>query len=271
MQDLNSIHYQKYTPSAPLSKYVQAIWLANKADNTQILPFKILSDCSASVIYNFSQFLTLERGNESANVDSAGVVIGPAKDLLKMTFQGPVNALGVHFLASGGHVFFSKNMDALANQFDSHPENSFRCDNALSKKLHNLAYNTSPQALVKLVEEHLLKELADYQGQAQHRLTCLMRMIEQEPNYSIQELADNLKVSVREVQRIFKQYVGVSPKTFLRVNKINQLKGRIANNDFSTLTELAIESGYFDQAHFIRDFKLFMQATPGQYQKLKQP
>ncbi len=270
MNDLKSINYQKYEPTPPLNNYVQAIWLAKKVNNRCLLPFKILSDCGASVIYNFSNSLHLERSTESRNVDNNGVVIGPGKDLLKMTFNGPVNALGIHFLASGGHVFFMQAMDKLANRFVTNDDNTFRGGVELSEKLFSFDESQDPQGLIDIIESHLLKEFKKYEGQAQNRLGRLMLAVETDPNFSLQELADMLEVSRREVQRIFKQFVGVTPNTFLRVNKINQLKTKIANNEFDTLTQLAIDSGYFDQAHFIRDFKQFMQTTPKQYQKQKQ-
>ena len=270
MSDLTSINYQKFTPSGPLSAYVQAIWLAKKTENSQVLPFKILSDCGASVIFNFADSLQLARDSESAAVDHNGVVIGPSKDLLGMTFNGSVNALGIHFLASGGHVFFSQAMNALANRFVNNEHNIFLGGAELSDKLLSVTDNKTPQVFIDIIENHLLKELKQYETHAQKRLRHLIQLVEADPNFSLQELADMLKVSTREVQRIFKQFVGVAPNTFLRVNKINQAKAKIANNEFSSLTQLAIDSGYFDQAHFIRDFKSFMQATPKQYQKRKQ-
>lgn len=270
MQDLSTINYQKYIPSPPLDEYVQAIWLAKQPNNRQLLPFNILSDCAASVVYNFSSSLTLERGGVRANVDHNGVVIGPGKNLLKMTFQGPVNALGIHFLASGGHVFFSQTMDVLANRFISGNGPLFSGAQALTQQLIERQKSGDVQNILAWLEQKLLAELKEFKGHAQIRLTKLFKLLEENPNYSLRILADTLQVSVREVQRIFKLYVGVTPKTYLRVNKINNLKSRIVSNDFASLTELAIESGYFDQAHFIREFKLFMQTTPGQYQKLKQ-
>ena len=270
MQDLQNINFQMYAPKAPLDKYVQAIWMAKKTDNSQILPFKILSDCAASVIFNFANSLDLSRGDALTGVDHQGVIIGPGKNLLKMTFNGPVYAVGVHFLASGGHVFFSQPMDTLANRFLSNTTNSFLGGPVLSKKLADLSESDHSEILIDTIEKHLMKELSQYEGQAQHRLSQLIQRVENDANFSLQDLADSLEVSMREVQRIFKQYVGVAPNVFLRANKINQIKSKVANQTFSTLTELAIESGYSDQAHFIKEFKLFMQTTPKQYQKIKQ-
>ena len=269
MQNLQNINFKMYAPKAPLDKYVQAIWLAKKIDNIEVQPFKILSDCAASVVFNFAGSLELNRGSECTRVDNQGVIIGPGKDLLTKTFNGPINAIGIHFLASGGHVFFSQTMDTLANQFVGNAANSFLGGLALSKQLTHLSENTHPKILIDIVESHLVSELSQYEGQAQQRLSHLLHLVENGADFSLQDLANSLDVSIREVQRIFKQFVGVAPNVFLRVNKINQIKGKVANNDFTTLTELAIESGYFDQAHFTREFKLFMQATPKQYQKIK--
>lgn len=72
------------------------------------------------------------------------------------------------------------------------------------------------------------------------------------------------------MQRLFKRYIGVSPKAYIRLIRVRSVKDKIASNDFVNFTHLALDSGYFDQSHFIRDFKRLMENTPTEYYQFKQ-
>ncbi len=274
MQNLSAINLKKYPPCDELSHCAQAFWVAKNSDNTETLSYKILSDCGASLIFNFGGSFGLERNGEIIKSVGRSVIIGPGKDLLKMNFSGPVSAVGIHFLPMAGHLFFKQDMNQLANRFmeDSQAivNELFQSNLSSFEKLELLVEEAEPEEVAQYLQEMLLAVLDDYKTLAQDRLMTLFYTLENNSQIGLTELSEKLGVSVRDIQRLFKQYVGVTPNVYMRLNKINKLKTKIANNEFSTLTELAINSGYFDQAHFIRDFKLFMQETPKQYHKLKQ-
>ena len=71
-------------------------------------------------------------------------------------------------------------------------------------------------------------------------------------------------ISQRQLERTFKEYAGFSPKTFARI-----LRFQSATNHYGTtkktLTEIALDCGYYDQSHFIHDFSQFSGYTPSEY------
>src|SRR5262245_13052130 len=82
---------------------------------------------------------------------------------------------------------------------------------------------------------------------------------------SISELADYCEVSVRQLERGFRHVIGTSPKVFARILRFQQAQRRLMFDPEADLTSLAYECGYFDQAHFIKDFKAFAGQTPTEY------
>ena len=72
---------------------------------------------------------------------------------------------------------------------------------------------------------------------------------------------------------MFDEVVGVSPKSFARVIRFDQIKNELILNPQVSLTNLSFRYGYFDQAHFIRDFKQFTGKTPSVFRTevAKQP
>ena len=69
------------------------------------------------------------------------------------------------------------------------------------------------------------------------------------------------------LSRIFNKVVGISPKKFERLIKFRKSLCKLIDTN-ENLTTVGNESGYFDQPHFIREFKLFLNYTPSQYQDL---
>ena len=74
--------------------------------------------------------------------------------------------------------------------------------------------------------------------------------------------------TVRALQRLFQEYVGVSPKWVLRRFRIHEAAERLAAGARIDAAAFASECGYFDQAHFIRDFKAQVGRTPGEYAEI---
>jgi AraC-like DNA-binding protein len=81
----------------------------------------------------------------------------------------------------------------------------------------------------------------------------------------VAELAAQAGVGVRALERLFRGYVGVPPKWVIRRFRIHEAAARAAERTAVDWAALAHELGYFDQAHFIRDFKRQIGRTPVEY------
>lgn len=80
---------------------------------------------------------------------------------------------------------------------------------------------------------------------------------------SVEQLSNYSGFSQRQLARKFQYDVGISPKEYLRFAKFHSSLKNLIDYPYSSLTEIAIKSGYYDQAHFIRDYKEFTGYTPG--------
>jgi AraC-like DNA-binding protein len=81
----------------------------------------------------------------------------------------------------------------------------------------------------------------------------------------VDKLAARHAMSPRTLQRLFRRYVGVSPKWVLQRYRLHEAAERIAEGRDGDWAATALELGYVDQAHFIRDFKALVGASPAQY------
>ncbi|MBE9464607.1 DUF6597 domain-containing transcriptional factor [Dyadobacter subterraneus] len=86
-------------------------------------------------------------------------------------------------------------------------------------------------------------------------------------NLPVTELTSLLKISERQLQRSFAEHIGVSPKRYSGVTRIQHFLKLVRTNTSSlnSLTNLVYDCGFFDQAHLIREMKNISGITPGQY------
>jgi transcriptional regulator GlxA family with amidase domain len=82
---------------------------------------------------------------------------------------------------------------------------------------------------------------------------------------NIPQILHDLNLSERSLERLFHTHVGVTPILFARICRFQTSLAILRQGRFRSLTDIAHSLGYYDQSHFIRDFKLFSGASPGRY------
>jgi AraC-like DNA-binding protein len=93
-------------------------------------------------------------------------------------------------------------------------------------------------------------------------------MLEVDPGATVAEIAERHAVSTRTLQRLFRRHVGVGPKWVLRRYRLQEAAEQLAAGERSDWTRLALDLGYFDHAHFIRDFRAVVGRSPAEYEAL---
>lgn len=83
----------------------------------------------------------------------------------------------------------------------------------------------------------------------------------------VETLAEAFGMSLRAMQRLFREYVGVSPKWVIQRYRLQDAAYRLASDRSTQLAGLATELGYFDQAHLTKDFCRAFGISPAQYQR----
>ncbi|EIJ82044.1 helix-turn-helix domain-containing protein [Bacillus methanolicus PB1] len=84
---------------------------------------------------------------------------------------------------------------------------------------------------------------------------------------NISELSDSIGYSQQYIRKKFEEYIGFSPKQFCQVVKFQNSLDMFLERDRSDILDIIYDNGYYDQAHFIKEFKKFTHLTPKQYKK----
>lgn len=128
------------------------------------------------------------------------------------------------------------------------------------------------QQRIDLLNAFFLQQSGYHLQPDQLVLEAIHQICFSEGTISVHALQQELKVNERTLERRFKNQTGISPKHYSSIVRVNASAKRLQRKQHTeNLTQLAYESNYFDQAHFIRDFKKFTGITPQQYQQTTEP
>jgi AraC-like DNA-binding protein len=124
---------------------------------------------------------------------------------------------------------------------------------------------TATEDRISIVERFLLERLISAESIDKIAKECSELMLELNGQLSVNELSDQLKINRRRLERRFTSAIGLSPKQLSKIIRVQATLKMIANNQFTSLTAIAYEGNYYDQAHFIKDFKEFTGVSPKQF------
>jgi AraC-like DNA-binding protein len=121
----------------------------------------------------------------------------------------------------------------------------------------------SADQCIALLEAHLVTESEP--GIVQ-KMTA--HIIHRSGQVRVDDLAFDAAMSARQLRRLFLEQMGLTPKHFCRVIRFRHSLPRLRTTRRGDWTEVALECGYYDQAHFINDFREFSGYTPGEFAAL---
>ena len=128
-------------------------------------------------------------------------------------------------------------------------------------------HSREPQSIIAAVENMLARHAAIDDPALDLVAEVIGSMRRLPPNARVDDIADINHIAPRTLQRLFRRYVGVSPKWVLKRLRIHEAVEQISSHPPTDWTELALELGYYDHAHFIRDFRLIVGRSPTQYRE----
>lgn len=132
--------------------------------------------------------------------------------------------------------------------------------------LQQLKVEISDLDRVRLIENFLVQRL-DTSVNPRKIILAVEIIKKHAGNLKITLLAQRLNISQSQLEKRFRKIIGASPKKFASIVRFRNVL-KIAHGERS-MTQLGLEAGFFDQAHFIKDFKSFTGLTPERYFKIK--
>ncbi len=247
---------RRFVPSAALAPYVHHYWWIHWCLRSPFVG-EALPHPAAQIRW------TRERGRARA------VVQGVTSGALARTLSGEGETLGISFRPAMGHALLGA---AACAHYDPEHEVALRSVLGPTARSWQRAVGEalSPEEKVACTETWLVSSLGEPTAPLT-RLTHLRDLVENIARDSSLVRADDLVeasgLELRALQRAFRRYVGLSPKTVLQRYRLHEAAERLRASAPPSLAALAASLGYADQAHFNRDFKRTIGRTPGAFAK----
>lgn len=254
--------YLRREPPPPLVPFVDCLWYFAGGRATRELA---LPTGTTELVFNLRQ----DRFRIFGDVDDlegqeleAGVVCGPHSRYFVLDAMADSAVLGVHFRPGGAAAFLGAPLSELGDRHVGLDDLWGGWARAVRERLLDVP---SPAARLATMADLLLARFMA--ARVPHPVVpfALERFAAAPDVARVREVAEATGYSAKRFIHLFEEGVGLTPKRFCRVMRLQAVLARLARGRRVEWAEVALASGYCDQSHLIRDFKAMTGVPPSRY------
>jgi len=235
--------YKEYQPHPAPAPYVACYW--STTSPTPLLNRVLPDGCTDIVVGN-----TIE-------------VVGTMRQAILVPMVSQSITVGIRFKPGGGAAFFRLPLHELTDA-TLDLRTLWGCStHALADQL---AEATTAHQKIAHLEAFLLRRLDRLPTLDVTVQSAIAAVRRAQGDISVTTLRTDLSLSERQLERTFRQQTGLTPRQFARLTRFRQVV-RLLHQPALPLTDVAYRAGYYDQAHFIHDFKTLAGLTPRDYRR----
>jgi len=245
-------------PAPALADFIENYWFVVTPPGASMnLTVDVFADARADLVFNYgAPYTRLEPGRvesiASSNLDAQRV------HPITIKQRGEVVVAGVRFKTAGLGAFVSS-VHRWTNRVVPLAKVFGRDIVALERRLREKIGDSNAQAA--LLDAYFVSKLEP--TDSKRALWALKSKIEAARGLvRIDELCEESAISIRQVDRLFREHLGVRPKTFARIARFQNAIGLLKKDPGCTIADVAARCGYYDQSHFVHEFRRFAGAPP---------
>lgn len=250
--------FEKHYPSERLKPYIKYFVVS---ENDMEKAYKVYPSSGLVIGFQYKGQLAIVNENSESKLTTAGIT-GITDGYKIFKSSADIGTILVYFTEIG------------FTHFASHPANelfnlSLSLDDVFDRKSvseveEKLTLAPTDQHRIKIVEQFLTSHLKDIE--TDKLIVEAVKLIYQtNGTIRIKELNEKLFISQSPFEKRFRKVVGTTAKKFASIVRFNAVLENL--NETKTLTEICYENNFFDQAHFIKDFKQYTGETPENFKR----
>lgn len=254
-----------FYPTPPLDRYIKFYWILEDCsvtaseESVRIIP----TACPEMTFYFGDKYYTLSEGN-SKIYQPDFVLSGQKSTFTDLCPTGRAGIFSVMFKPHGAGMFFDMPLNSI---FDYNVSISDIIGDKV-RTIQDALANAGNREKVLIMESFLKGMLKEKKNDNFARISAAISSTDANSgNIDIKALSDISCWSTKQFQRNFSDLVGITPKQFTRTVRFQYTIFVKQNNPKISLTELSHLCGYYDQSHFINEFRHFTGMTPKEYFK----
>lgn len=240
---------ERYLPQADLAPFVEHFWLV-----AWTLPDGVTH--VQRTLPRHAIHLVFDEGRTA--------IFGVMTGAFEYTLQGSGRVLGISFRPGAFRAFLRAEVQSITDR--QLPLSAvFACDDVQAERS---VLDAADDAGMVAAASAFLRRALPVPDPEVERIAAILKTIESNADITqVQQLADQIGLSVRKLQMLFKDYIGASPKWIIRRKRLLDASDLLAQGSDIDLSALAQQLGYYDQAHFTTDFEKLVGKPPADYRR----
>ena len=245
-------------PAAALVPYVRHYWVLSDDALAPVSERTLPVGCVQMVFHRGRQLLSLTEGR----LQPSSFISGQAFGYSDVESTGMLEMIVVVFQPFAAKAF----LHMPVSEFRGMNVNTEETDDPQLVDLGRRVADMPDQAAcIRLIEKFLLSRLYAFSEYNLKRVSTALEAVTLHPYIRTAQLADVACLSNKQFGRVFAEYVGATPKEFLRIVRMQRALYTLQCQPGISFAHLAYDGGFFDQSHMIKEFKLFSGYTPAEY------
>jgi AraC-like DNA-binding protein len=255
--------YRNYQPGPPLAAFVSSLWFSEGFEGSHTLE-RLLPNGESGIVFDLREGAAPRGGGEMSGeeaTDADSVFCGARSDYFLLDTSRQQRVAGIQFRPGGAYPFMGIPASEIANA-------TYALDDIWPREAalvrEQLLAASSVEAIFGVLVRMLLARLKQCM-EVHPAIGVAVEQLDLPGEMRVQTVVEDIGLSSRHFKEIFHRQTGLTPKAFQRVRRFQHALKALHSRQPADAAELAIACGYYDQAHFIHDFKRFSGVTPGEY------
>ncbi len=255
------MRYQKYPPSPFLKAYVVSYYLWESGGPLK-KPFSIASCASNcfAMVFNYKVPYRLHNPIHKGTLLPQQFLSGQSTSAYTLELTEQIGMAGIIF--RGGALRSLFKLPNPAEFLDDRIDLGLLLGHQADEITKQLAEASSDLRRIQVLENFLLEKLRKNASELTLADKAASIILDNKGMIRMDDLAQKLHISPRQLRRTFKARLGVNPKYFARVKRFNYVNLCLTKNPDASWRYFISEEGFYDQAHFIKDYQEFFGKTP---------
>ena len=259
--------YQTYQPHPDLESIISCYWTLEVPADKDVQRQRIVPDGTIEMAFILGDDIKRYTSEEEFIIQPRSMVLGQIIDPFYIEPTGTVNTFAIRFYPYGFANFVSVPIKDLAKT--ETPIEVLFGEEAAKKLEQDIIQATGTEQRIEIIESFLQNKLNE-QVMVSNIVTNIVRetidtLLATKGNASITDILKGDLSKRRQLERMFVKQVGVSPKQLGKLIRLQSALKMLLNQEDESLTNIAYSSEYYDQAHFIKDFKEFTGVSPKEF------
>tara|TARA_R110001592_G_scaffold33835_7_gene116855 strand:- start:632 stop:1447 length:816 start_codon:yes stop_codon:yes gene_type:complete len=255
--------YQTFQPSPDLDALVSCYWTLEVPHDNDSQKQRIVPDGCIEMAFILGDDIKRYTSNDKFILQPRAMVLGQTIEPFYIEPTGYVKTFAIRFYPYGFANFVTEPIKNLANK---ETPLALLFEENIAKELEEKIIEAKDvKQRIEIIEGFLLERLNDKSTVENIVKTTVNALLSTNGNAPIKTILKDDLTKRRQLERKFAKEIGVSPKQLGKLIRLQTALKMLLNKDSESLTNIAYESEYYDQAHFIKDFKEFTGTNPKEF------